>query len=117
LAIISGEEVGLVAKTRTFLGRVRRENFLKPAPIQTARLDNYPRPDFIRMDIEDGETAALHGWQSWAILARLQEMNKVQGAARTFIAVLFCANGASVAAQQSDVTEFTPSDELMTLDH
>ena len=29
-------------------------------PIRTVRLDNYIRPDLIKMDIEGGETAALH---------------------------------------------------------
>jgi FkbM family methyltransferase len=31
------------------------------AAIQTVQLDNYPRPDLIKMDIEGGETAALRG--------------------------------------------------------
>jgi FkbM family methyltransferase len=30
-------------------------------PIRTVRLDNYKRPDLIKMDIEGGETAALRG--------------------------------------------------------
>ena len=30
-------------------------------PLRTVQLDNYPRPNFIKMDIEGGETAALRG--------------------------------------------------------
>jgi FkbM family methyltransferase len=39
-------------------------------PTKTVLLDNYPRPDFIKMDIEGEETAALRG--STSILAERQ---------------------------------------------
>lgn len=29
--------------------------------VKTVRLDDYPRPDLVKMDIEGGETAALRG--------------------------------------------------------
>ncbi len=74
------------------------------APIQSVQLDNFSRPDFIKMDIEGGETAALRG--SAKILAERHAV--------WFIALhgLACAETPRLLTSQNYTLDWVTTDEI-----